>query len=319
MRKTAVVVFLAFFLLTLASPTFASKRSRRVLGASTSNLQMPPTTEGPGLLLPDSPFYFLDNLKQNTRLFLAFTPEQKAKIHSDIAGERLAELRFMLAKNHKNGVRTALQGVSDNLQNAANDVSQVQLSGRDTSKLAREINDKIKAKQETLDILDSQATGEIEALLKATDESLMIAKIKTEDALSQDELEKEIQDDLNRDIEKEINDASDSADELREDLDELNQEASNAAKNSLKRREDALKKAIEAKNEILKQLEERRFEIEKKKQEKILELNKDAAEEVRQVVEKAQKAANAIQAVQQEANQIKNQSEDFSNVSNERD
>lgn len=310
MRKTAVIVFLTLFLLTFVSPTFANKRSSRILGASTSNLQMPPTAEGPGLLLPDSPFYFLDNLKQNTRLFLAFTPEQRAKIHSDIAGERLAELRFMLAKNNKNGIRTALQGVSDNLQNAANDVGQAQLSGRDVSKLAKDINDKIKAKQQTLDILDSQAVGEIKALVKATDESLMGAKIKTENALSQDELQKEIQNDLNRDIEKEIQDASDSADELKDDLDELNKEASDAAKNSLKRREDALKKAIEGKNEVLKKLEERRLEIEKKKQEKILELNKDAAEQIRQVVEKAQKAANTIQTVQQRTGEIKNQPED---------
>ncbi|MDO8639496.1 MAG: hypothetical protein Q7R53_01090, partial [bacterium] len=59
-RKTLVFLALFFvFLLIIIRPVSADYRSR-VLGASTvSGLEIPPTIEGPGLILPDSPLFFL--------------------------------------------------------------------------------------------------------------------------------------------------------------------------------------------------------------------------------------------------------------------
>ncbi|RJQ37277.1 hypothetical protein C4559_03850 [Candidatus Microgenomates bacterium] len=315
MKKISIlsvfVPLLAFTLiaLVLVQPVDAvSKRRARVLGASTSSsIQMPATPEGPGLILPDSPLFFLDNLKQNTRLLFAITSEEKAKVHASIAGERLAELRFMLAKNNKEAIRTAIQGVSDNLVKAAENVAQMQFSGKDASLLAKEVNQEIKTKQDAMDILESKADGELKLQVAAAQESLMDAKVRVEDSLPAHELAKEIQEDLNREAQRDAIDASTSAQELRDDLEELTIEASSAAKNSLKNRELVLRKAIEEKNEALQKVEERKFELEKRKQEKILELNGKAAQEIREIVEKAKKAAEVFQNTQEKITAVKNQ------------
>jgi hypothetical protein len=172
-----------------------------VLGvASEEVLSIPPTAEGPGLVLPDNPLFFVDKIKQEFRLFLAFTPEQKAKIHNAIAGERLAELQLMLAKNNVAGVRTALQGVSDNSKAASDDLANAKLTGRNIDLLAKEINDSIKAKQATLTSLELKATGEIKAQVSAAKEALKVAKVKTEESLPADLMTNETIDDLNQQV-----------------------------------------------------------------------------------------------------------------------
>lgn len=312
MGKVITKVLLAIILIlgfTFATIKAASADSRsEILGASTANVQIPPTVEGPGLLLPDSPFFFLDQLKQNARLFLAFAPENKAKVYTSIAGERLAELRFMLAKNNRAGIQTDLQGIADNFQKAAQELSLAQLSGKNVSDLAKTINNDIKQKQQTLDILENQTRGEIKTQTKAVLEGLMVAKIRVEDALPAQELENEIRDDLNRQIAKRVVEASESAQEIRTDLDELQKGATEAAKNSLKRREEALKKAIKERNEALQKVEERLLENEKKKQENLLRVQQRVAEQAQETIKKAQEAAQNFQKAQLELEKIRNQS-----------
>ena len=139
------------FLLTIGLTSLVATNSasanhlEEVLGVeSMPVLSIPPTAEGPGFLLPDSPIFFLDQLNQEFRLFLAFTPEQKANIHNAVAGERLAELQLMLAKNSVPGVRIALLGVADNLKYASYDIVNAKLTGRSISLLAKSVNDSIK-------------------------------------------------------------------------------------------------------------------------------------------------------------------------------
>ena len=269
--KKAIVVFLFIIVLLFVTntATYAHYRHRNgsVLGDSTTSAQIPPTIDGPGLILPDSPLFFLDQIKQNVRVLIAFTPEDKAKIHASIAGERLAELRYMLAKNNKEGIRVALQGVSDNYQKAADNLNEAKLTGRNVSTLAKKINDDIKIKRQSLDILEAQTTGEMNAQVAAAQESVDDAKVKVEDSLPDDDLKNEIQDGINRDIEKEVHDASESAQNMSRAIDMLTREASDAAQKSQTRREEALLRAIKTKNESLKRLEERKLEVEKKKQE----------------------------------------------------
>ena len=175
------------------------------MGVSTASAtpQIPPTVEGPGLILPDSPFFFFDQLKQEVRLFFAFSPEAKAKIHAAVAGERLAELRLMLLKNNPDAIKTDLNGVSVNLGKAADNIVAAQLTGRNIKDLAKIINDDIKRKQEVLDILEAESDGELKALVTSVQSSILESKVRVEDSLSEDELENEIRDDLNRQIEKE--------------------------------------------------------------------------------------------------------------------
>src|SRR3989344_4866574 len=303
-----ISLVLLILILVTSEPVYA--RHRRVLGVSTESAapQIPPTAEGPGLVLPDSPFFFLDQLKQATRLFFAFSPEAKAKIHNAVAGERLAELRIMLSRQNNNGIETALEGVSKNLEEAAENLNNAQLSGKDIAETAREINNDIKRRQESLDILESQVDGELELMVSAAQASILQSKIEVEDGLPDDELENENRDDLDREIERRIEEATEAAIELEDDLDDLEEEASKAAQKALGRREEALKKAIEKRNESLKKVQEKLLENEKKKQEKLLEAQKKSAEQAKQVIEKAKEAAKKFEEAQKKIDEMNKES-----------
>lgn len=303
LRSGSFVVLL--FILFSGNPVLA--HHQRVLGVSTSSAlpQIEPTAEGPGLILPDSPLFFLDRLKQNIRVVLAFTPEEKARIHTQIAGERLAELRFMLARNNKNAASTALLAVSENLRSSANNLSQAQFRGRDVKKLAHEINQNIKAKQKILDSFENSADGSLKILAEQVQEDIFQSKVEVEDALPLEDLENEIKDDLARKIERKVALASDSARLLRKDLDELSREASESATKSLKRREEALKKAIEKADEKEKKVQEKLLEEEKRKQTGLLNAQKKAAEQAQEALIRAQKATTEFKKAQQVVNEIK--------------
>lgn len=159
---------------------------------------MPPTTDGPGIFLPDSHFFFLDEMKQNIRLLLSFGPEEKAKTYQSIASERFAELRYMLARNNHEGITKDLQGIAYNMQKAADEVGNAQFNGNDTKKLAKDLNDDIKSKQKVLDQLASVATGETKTYVLGASTSLFDAKLKVEDSLNPADSENELKDDLRR-------------------------------------------------------------------------------------------------------------------------
>ena len=308
MAKRISVYPLAFLLFILVFPkTVYSHHQTQVLGASTSSAapQIPPTAEGPGLILPDSPLFFLDEIKQQVRLLLAFTPEDKAKVHNAVSGERLAELRFMLNRQNQRGIDTALLGMTQNLKDASNNLATAQFKGKNVSKIAKAINEDIKRKQEALDLLENQSTGELNAMVRFAQLSILESKVKIEDALPEDELENEISYDLNRQIEKRVEDASDLARALMRDLDELEKQESEAAQKSLTNREEALEKAIEKKSEALRKVEEKLLENEKRKQDSLLKVQEKVAEQAQEAVKKAQEAALNYQKLQEEVNKIK--------------
>lgn len=189
-----------FFLVVIANPhgVYAHHREN-VLGMAITNLaQLPPTIEGPGFLLPDSPFYFLDEVKQNIRIVFAFSPKAKAKLHADIAGERLAELRFMLARNNQEGIDKALGGFIKEYRNAARNLTLGQMSGENVSMAAKEINDGIKLKQQLLDVLEIASTGDTKIRVSATQGMLLSAKVEIEDSLSDADLANEVRYDIDR-------------------------------------------------------------------------------------------------------------------------
>lgn len=305
-QKLLVSGLLIILVIFLPTASYAHHK-QRVLGVSTSpagessEIQIPATVEGPGFILPDSPFFFLDKIKQNVRLAFAFSPENKARIYSDIAGERMAEFRIMLIKNNANGVRNSLGSISDNLEKSADELDNAKLSGRDVSALAKTLNQRIKTKQQALDILEKQTNGELKDLVGASQNSLLESKIKVEDSLTEEELNNEIKDDLNRLVERKIEESSNSAKELEKSIGELQKEASLSATKELRKREGVIKRAIEEKNEELRKTEEKRLEQERKKQEKRLKLQEESAKEVKRTVEEARKAAEKFKEAQKQA------------------
>lgn len=265
----------------------------KVLGVSTSasELQFPEISSGPGLILPDSPLYFLDNVFQSIRLTTALNSEARAKLRAQIAGERLAELRIMLARNNTQGIDTAMAQLTKEVGLSAQHLAEAGASGKDTSLAAKEINEIIKTQREILKDLEHQATGALKLELKTARQALKEAKVEVEDELPEDELEKEIEEGLNEEIEDEVEEGEDEMEELEDDLDELEKQVSSAAQKSLKKREELLLKAIKEKNESLRKLEEKRLENEKKRIELFLKTNKDSSEHARRSLKESQEAA----------------------------
>lgn len=302
--------FLAFFigllfLFTATTSAFAHHKERVLGESTTSAVQIPPTVEGPGLILPDSPLFFLDQIKQNTRLLFAFSPESKAKVRVDIAGERMAELRFMLAKKNQKGIDIALQGVVENLGKAAESLNQAQLTGRNVSSLAKDVNEKIKQKQEALDVLEVAEDKEIKFKAKSAQEGLLKAKVSVEDSLSEDEIENEIEDDLHRIVDDEVDEASRSTETVDRQLKELRKQASDSAEKSLDRRSEMLKRAIEEKNETLKKSFEKEFQRDKKKEEILFKERERAAEQAKKAIEESKKAADKFREAREKTMEIK--------------
>ncbi len=231
MRKSNVVALSIFLFSLFVFPSFASVREE-VLGVKSQSVpEIPATSEGPGLLLPDSPLFFLDLLKQKVRVLFSVAPETKAKTYAAIAGERMAELRFMLAKNNKSGIAIDLQGISENLQQAADAVEEAKLTGRNVTKLAMEVTVIIKEKQDALDTLIKTAdTRALQLQAEATQQEILQVKIAVEDALPTDEQQKEITNDLQRAVNQEMADSSASAKRLAGQLSVLGVQASTSAK-----------------------------------------------------------------------------------------
>lgn len=293
MIKKAVLVFLVLILFLAFLPA-----------SSYAELQIPPTAEGPGLILPDSPFFFLDKIKQDVRLLFAFTPQNKAKTYNAIAGERLAELRFMLARNNKDGIETDLRGITDNLKMAANSLTDAQFKGENVELLSENINNDIKRKQDSLDILLSQATGDLKTMVLGVQTSVSQSKTKVVSGLPSQKLENETKEDLLKQIETRIKYSSDSSADILAKIEALQKQASESSKKAIIMREDEVKAAGILKNTALLKAKQARLELEKKRQEKILA----AYQKLSDAAKKAKEATTNYQNAQQELKQLLNQS-----------
>ncbi len=308
-KKIIIGIFLVSLLVSLPRLALASPR-KAVLAASTDSAQisMPPTAEGPGIFLPDSPFFFLDEFKQNIRLFFAFTPEEKAKVHMTIAGERLAELRIMLAKNNASGIETDLEGIRDNSKDAVLELKNAKLSGNNVSVLATSLNAAIKDKQESLDQIDEEATGELKAEINLANTTLTGAKSEIEDSLPSDLLQNEIKDDLIREVHRDLKNASGSALEIKGDIDELHRQASEAASLSLRNRQEALQKAIQEKDNDLRHAEELRVKQIQLHQTQLQDLHGQITNDTQETLLKTDEIDKAFDQVQQAISNTSNDS-----------
>lgn len=309
MKRFVIPLLTLVFLIIFTQPSFAHHK-RAVLGETTiaSELEAPAVTAGPGYILPDSPLYFIDNVFQTVRLATAFTPERRAKVRSEIAGERLAELRIMLSRNSTQGIATALTQLTKEVGLAASDLTDAAAQGKQVDTLAKEINDTIKVQRTFLGSVSDQANGSLKQQIDAASTALKEAKIEVEDELPEDELEHEIDEALEEEIEDEVEDVGNSSEALERVLEKFQQQASESAKKALSRREEAIRRAIENKNEALRREHERLLEREKKKQHELLEVNKKAFKEVREVADKSREAAKTLEATREETKRIESES-----------
>jgi hypothetical protein len=296
-KKTFLLTILLLFFFVNVSSCFAISR-KAVLAAEIETANIPPTVEGPGFVMPDSPFYFLDQIKQSLRIMFALNQESRARIYANIAGERMAELRFMLQNQNENGAKLALNGVSESFKNAKEQLGAAKSLGKDISKLAKEINDSIREKQQVLDELRTKKEGELGMQVEATTESLTETKIRIGEYLNPSDLANEIKYDTNRELELKFQEASNSAQALKEALEDLKLQRQQAAEEQLRNREEALNRVIDEQGEAIRIQERVQLEAEQKAFEKTLLLEEEAIEEIQANVAKAQQAALKYQNLQ---------------------
>ncbi|HET9946498.1 MAG TPA: DUF5667 domain-containing protein [Patescibacteria group bacterium] len=193
MKKLLSVVLFSLCFSALFSSISYAKTIQGVLGDA--NTVIPPTIEGAGYLLPDSPLYFLDEFKQQVRLFFAFTPLGKTMVYSSIAGERLAEARLELQKGN-----TALfiSSLADSGKNTLLAADMLGFSKVGTQDEAKDLNETIFQHQELLDIYALHTTGDVKKAILLTDTDLFEAKAKVENLLPSVLIPLSIEEDMNR-------------------------------------------------------------------------------------------------------------------------
>lgn len=220
--KFVFPLFAGLFLLA-ASPAFANYKEM-VLGESVepADIVFPEDiTYGPGLFLPDSPLYSLDLIWQKVKLAVSFSPEAKAKVNARVAGERLAELRIMLAKNNLTGINTVLAQIEKDADSASKELSDSSASGRNVEDAAKELNEALKAERRVLVSLADQSGGDLSLRFQTTRKSLLKSKLAIDDELPADLLANEIKAELENEAEVNLEESEKLTNKAQANLDHL--------------------------------------------------------------------------------------------------
>lgn len=200
--------FLALLLLTQT----AYARHGKVLGTETDSTRVDLSiNQGPGFLLPSSPFYFLDLWRDNLSLLLAsFNSEAKAKLHLKIAGERITEVKIMLEGKDVDprGLDIALTNIAENVEGAVATLKQAKNQGKNVETLANELNILLDEEQSSLRIIAKAQDDKFRLKIKALEKELDENEVEIEDELPEDELAKETEEELEEKLEGEREEAT---------------------------------------------------------------------------------------------------------------
>ncbi len=262
----------------------------------------PAVTNGPGHILPDSPIYFVDNLYQEIKLVLAFTPEKRALVRNEIVGERMAELRVMHARGSERGVLNALYELSRESKALSADLKDAQLAGGDVTKIAKTINDSLRLNRQVLAIASNGSSEELSLKLDSANESLLIAKVNVEGYLNPTDFEGAVNEDLEDEVETAvlgIETQAVSADKKLEKLEKRAQiEAENEAKKAL------AEEKVEAQKTAVKEMIQKKKEA-REKRKKILEERKKKLQEAREALKKSKEASQKLKEAKKTREELK--------------
>lgn len=302
-----IAPFILFLLVFSVVPTRAYY-DQDVLGTATqvNNVVFPAVTFGPGFILPDSPLYSLDKLYQQIRLALVFTPENRAQLHTQIAGERLAELRVMTSRNNQVGIDIALLELQREALAAANELKDAASQGKDVTQLARTIHQTLADYRTVVNTAKSQVpdTAYGQKLATAAD-VLWEAKLISEDALPPDDLENEIAVNIREQLNEEVMGIATSTLRLEKKLSIYEKLASKAAEQAVKRQQEQLaKEALKEKQKELiaqrkKAIEEylaRTEQLRKQREQELAQLKKtikELQEQLRQLNQSATQGSSS--------------------------
>lgn len=218
------------FLLLVSRPVSAHNRGL-VLGEKTF-LPSVPLAAGPGFLLPDSPFYFLDNFLDELKVFFTFTPVARANLRLRLAAEKLAELQILLARQSPPGLEVALSRLTANLEETGKILKKEAGKGKDVSGLAHDLNEGIDQQQEFLESLAELASPQERFLFKNAQARIAQAELEVEEKLGKEEFESELIEELTEGVKEETEEASVAAKRAAE----LNRELQEKLQEKLKER-----------------------------------------------------------------------------------
>lgn len=301
--KTLVGVIALAFVFMFPTSVFANPVSE-VLGDSTvqQEVTFPTVTSGPGFILPDSPLYSLDKFYQRVRLALIFTADNRARLHNQIAGERLAELRVMMNRSSIEGVDSALFELSHESLAAANELKDASAQGRNTKQLANDINETLRRHQNVLyDVASQLSETSIGEKIYTSANSVRDAQLLVVGVLPVEAQENEIAQVIEDELDRTVLGVSTQSQKLEKRLTTFERNASRSAEKraekELKEKNKTVKKEIKSKYQL-----EREKVLEQKKAQlkKLQEQRKKQVEEVRKVVKEAQAAAKKLQEARKE-------------------
>ncbi|AFM02027.1 hypothetical protein Desde_3755 [Desulfitobacterium dehalogenans ATCC 51507] len=178
MKKPIALVLAAALLALPVSPAvaFADTATESTIKEDTTIVDSDGKEIGPGIL-PDSPFYWLDELVEKVQVALTFNPEKKVKLIDKHACERLAEISALAKKASVEEVKdTASQvesetATSDESTTKEDGGSVSEDSGEGTADSAKESNNTTDKGQETKE--EQTATNpKLEKKIKACEKAL---------------------------------------------------------------------------------------------------------------------------------------------------
>ncbi len=119
---------------------------------------------------PDSPVYGLDRAFENVQLLLAFDSLQKAKLHYQLAKERLAEARELAKQGKHQYIQQLQEEYESELSSADSDEEKAVASGQNVTDFAETVTDEthkhVLVLQRVLESAPDQAKPALEAVIK---------------------------------------------------------------------------------------------------------------------------------------------------------
>lgn len=131
------------------------------------------TLAQPGLL-PGNPFHPFQDFFEQFQLFFAFSPQDKANVHLQLAEKRLAELNLALQQNKTDLVPTISQDFENEINDTESNVNNAQALGQNVTELVQHVAEETfkhqLVLQDLLNKVPEQAKVHIENALNKSEE-----------------------------------------------------------------------------------------------------------------------------------------------------
>lgn len=232
-----IIASAAALLITfIFAPSMAFANHGSVLGSrSTSQRVDLAVNQGPGALLPSSPLYFMDLLRDNVTLFLtSFDGAAKARLHLALAGERISEINMMLDTGVSNprAYDYALSNMSENVESASRELKLSKNKGNNVEILAADLNTVLNDQKQALSALRGKTDEEGSLKIAAKLAKIREIEITVEHEMAPDQLANELVFELElayKDAAAQASQAATVANVLEEELSDLKPIASESS------------------------------------------------------------------------------------------